>query len=161
MHTGVYPGSFDPVTYGHIDIIERARVLFDHLVIAVAENTNKTPLFSLEERLALMRDIFKDKPNLEVRSFSGLLVNFVKDVNAGAIVRGIRAVTDFDYEYAIYQINRDLNPEIDTIFLLAGKKYSFLSSSIIKEVARYGRRVDEYTPTSVSAALLRKFGHKI
>ncbi|MCB1306012.1 MAG: pantetheine-phosphate adenylyltransferase [Leptospiraceae bacterium] len=159
MKTAVYPGSFDPMTLGHLDIVDRARCMFDKIFVAIAINSAKTTLFSLEERRSLTQEVLKDRKDVEVVTFEGLLTDFARDVNATAIVRGIRAVTDFDYEYAIYQVNRQLNPSVDTVFLLASQKYSFISSTIIKEVARYGKSLAEYAPPEVSEALLKKFGH--
>lgn len=159
MKIGVYPGSFDPITNGHLDIVDRGRVLFDRLIVSIAVNSAKESLFSVEERLELMRSVLGNRENVEVSSFNGLLVDYAREVGATSIMRGIRAVTDFEYEYAIYQINRDLNPEVDTVFLLAGKQFTFLSSTMIKEAARYGRCMDEYAPAVVNQALLRKFSH--
>lgn len=160
MRVAVYPGSFDPFTNGHLDIVERARVLFDQVIVSIAVNSQKSSLFTLAEREQLIGEVLKDMDNVEVSSFSGLLAEYAREVGASAIVRGIRAVTDFEYEYAIYQINRELNPDVDTVFLLAGQKYSFLSSTIIKEVARYGRSVADHAPAVINEALLQKFGHK-
>ena len=161
MKIAVYPGSFDPFTNGHQDIVDRACEIFDKVVVAVAVNSSKKGgLFTMEERLDLMREVLKDRDDVEVSTFDGLLVDFSEKVNATAIVRGIRAVTDFDYEYAIYQVNREMNPRIETVFLLASKEYSYLSSTILKEVARYGRSVTEYAPAVVAEALLKKFGHQ-
>ncbi|MCB1139707.1 MAG: pantetheine-phosphate adenylyltransferase [Leptospiraceae bacterium] len=159
MRSAVYPGSFDPMTFGHLDIVDRARCMFDKIYVAIAINSAKNTLFSLEERRDLTKEVLKDRHDVEVVSFEGLLTDFAREVSATAIVRGIRAVTDFDYEYAIYQVNRQLNPEVDTVFLLASQKYSFISSTIIKEVARYGKSLSEYAPPEVSKALLKKFGH--
>ena len=161
MQTAIYPGSFDPVTNGHLDIIERARRLFDHLIVAIAHNSSKKCLFSVEERAKLLAEILKDMPNVEVRTFSMLLVDFVRQEKACTIIRGLRAVSDFDYEYAMYQANAEMCPEVDTIFLLASREYSFLSSGIIKEFARYGQQLNKYTPEVVSKALLKKISEVV
>ena len=157
MRIAIYPGSFDPVTKGHLDIIERAQRLCDCLLVAIAHNSSKKSLFSVEERAALLEEALKDKPKVKVKTFSTLLIDFAREQRASAIIRGLRAVSDFDYEYAMYQANIEMCPEIDTIFLLSSREYSFLSSSIIKEFARYGQRLDKYTPEPVSRALLKKF----
>ncbi len=163
MKIAVYPGSFDPITNGHLDIIYRAKEIFDKIIIAIAVNSAKKTLFTLEERKDLIEKVIQCNQdlvnNVEVVIFEGLLTTFAKEVKATAIVRGIRAVTDFDYEYAIYQVNRELAPEVDTVFLLASREYSFISSTIIKEVARYGRVLTEYAPPEVNEALLKKFGY--
>lgn len=160
MRTFVYPGSFDPFTNGHLDIVSRASVLCDRLIIAIAMNSSKKSLFSAGEREDLIRQIFPQRSDIEVVSFEGLLVDYAERVGASAIIRGIRAVTDFDYEYAMYQLNSKMNPRVETLFLLASKQYSFLSSTMIKEVARYGRVDPEHAPDVVNDALLKKFGHR-
>jgi len=159
LRIAIYPGSFDPFTNGHLDIVDRAATLFDKIIIAIAVNSEKNTLFSLSEREDMIAEVIKNKKDVTVVSFTGLLVEFAKEVGAKTIIRGIRAVTDFEYEYAIYQMNRDLNPDLDTVFLLASKEYSFLSSTILKEVARYGQSVSEYAPPVISEALLKRFGH--
>ena len=161
MRIAVYPGSFDPFTNGHLDIVDRARTLFDKIIIAIAVNSEKSTLFTLKEREDMIAEVIRDKSDVIVVSFTGLLVEFAKEVGARTIIRGIRAVTDFEYEYAIYQMNRDLSPELDTVFLLASKEYSFLSSTILKEVARYGQSVSSYAPSVINGALLKKFGHSV
>ena len=159
MKTAVYPGSFDPFTNGHLDLVQRASQLFDRVIVSVAINSSKNSFFTVEERLAILREVLASMPGVEVASFEGLLVDYCRTVGARAIVRGLRAVTDLDYEYAIFQLNHDLNAEVETVFLLAAKEYSFVSSTLIKEVARYGRSVEQHAPPAVSRALLRKFGH--
>ena len=161
MKIAVYPGSFDPITNGHLDIIERASRIFDKLVVAVAHNSAKQGLFTVEERVQLIRESVNNFDNVSVATFDGLLIDYARDTGALAIVRGLRAVTDFDYEYAMHQMNSEMSPEIETMFLVASKEFSYLSSTIVKEFARYGRPVANFTPPSVSQALLRKFGHRV
>ncbi len=157
----VYPGSFDPFTNGHLDIVNRSVNLCDKFIISIATNSAKRSLFTVDERLDLINKSVANFPGVEVVAFDGLLVEFAEKVNATAIVRGIRAVTDFDYEYAMYQLNSDMSPEIESVFLLASKEYSFLSSTMIKEVARYGRVSKDHAPEIVNQALLKKFGHLV
>ncbi len=160
MKLAIYPGSFDPITNGHLDIIERAARIFDRLVVAVAFNSAKQGLFSIEERVDFIRETVKDMPGVEVATFSGLLIDYAQERGAAAIIRGLRAVTDFDYEYAMHQMNQEMSPDIETLFLVASKEFSYLSSTIIKEFARYGRPVANFAPRVVSEALLLRFGHK-
>ncbi|KWX06888.1 pantetheine-phosphate adenylyltransferase [Hydrogenibacillus schlegelii] len=157
MTVAVYPGSFDPVTYGHLDIVERASRVFDRLIVAVLINRSKTPLFTVEERVALLKEATKHLANVEVDSFTGLLVEYMRRRGARAIVKGLRAVTDFEYEMQMALINKNLDPSIETFFMMTSKEYSFLSSSIVKEVARYGGRVDDLVPPCVVEALRRRF----
>lgn len=157
--TFIYPGSFDPITNGHLDIIDRATQLCDRLIVAIAINSSKTPLFNTGERLDMLTEVIGDRKKIEVTSFEGLLVDYAQATGARAVVRGLRAVTDFDYEYAMNQINGDMAPEVETVFLLASKEYSFLSSTMIKEVARYGKTNTLHAPEQINQALLRKFGH--
>ncbi len=149
MKTGIYAGSFDPITLGHLDIILRASRIVDKLIIAVLNNSAKTPLFSVEERKELIRKATQGIPNVEVMSFSGLTVDFAKEQKAKILVRGLRAVTDFEYELQIAQMNHKLNPEIDTIFLTTSVEYSYLSSSIVKEIASYGGDISKFVPQEV------------
>ncbi|MCR5087634.1 MAG: pantetheine-phosphate adenylyltransferase [Lachnospiraceae bacterium] len=149
MKTGIYAGSFDPITLGHLDIIKRAARITKKLIIAVLNNNAKKPVFSVEERVQLIRKVTKDIPGVEVMSFSGLTVDFAKEQNANVLVRGLRAVTDFEYELQIAQLNHKLNPDIDTIFLTTSVEYSYLSSSIVKEIASYGGDISQFVPPEV------------
>ncbi|WP_024295507.1 pantetheine-phosphate adenylyltransferase [Lacrimispora indolis] len=156
MRKAVYPGSFDPVTFGHLDIIERSARMSDHLIIGVLNNNSKTPLFSVEERVNMLKSLTKDLPNVEVKSFGGLLVDFVRANQADAVIRGLRAVTDFEYELQIAQTNRVMAPEIDTVFLTTNLKYSYLSSSIVKEIAAYGGEINTFVPACVAQRVMKK-----
>ena len=144
MKCAVYPGSFDPVTLGHMDIIKRASSLFDRLIIAVLNNRAKTPLFSVEERVKMLEEVTKDLPNVEVKSFGGMTVDFARECGANALVSGLRAITDFEYELQIAQLNRVMDPDIDTVFLTTNLKYAYLSSSSVKEVAAYGGDISHF-----------------
>lgn len=157
MKIAVYPGSFDPVTLGHIDIISRSAKLFDKLIVGVLVNSSKIPLFSAEERVNMLRDIVSEYPNVEVRSFDGLLVEFARMCNATAVVRGLRAVTDFEYELQMSQTNRIIAPGIDTIFLTTNLNYAYLSSSVVKEVARYGGDISKFVTEPVKEQVLKKY----
>lgn len=158
MRTAVYPGSFDPVTNGHLDIIGRASLLVDKLVVGVLNNNSKSPLFSVDERVNMLKEVTKDLPNVEVRSFSGLTVDFLRELDAKIIVRGLRAITDFEYELQMSQINRQLDSTIDTIFLNTNLKYSYLSSSMVKEVACFGGDITQLVPVSVCPKVYEKYG---
>ena len=160
LKTAIYPGSFDPFTNGHLDIVNRARILFDKIIISISINSAKQTLFTMDERKEQILNVVSSMHNVEVASFTGLTVDFARKNGAIAIIRGLRAVTDFEYEYAICQINHELNHDVETVFLMASKENSFLSSTIIKEVARHGRDVSEYTPKNISSALLKKFGYE-
>jgi len=155
MKIGVYPGSFDPVTNGHLDIIERAAKLFDKLIVAVLINSNKTPLFTVEKRLEFLKESCKGFENVEIESFEGLLIEFMKKKNANVIVKGLRAVSDFEYEFQMALMNSKLNPEIETVFMMTSNKYSYLSSSLIKEVAKFGGCVKGLIPEIVEKELYR------
>jgi pantetheine-phosphate adenylyltransferase len=157
---GIYPGTFDPITNGHLDIIKRALKLFDIVIVAVGENPQKTPLFSIEERVFLAKEAVKELPEshrVKVESFSGLLIDFAKEKSACAIIRGLRAVSDFEYEMQLALMNRKLSNSIDTIFLLTSLKWIFLSSSIVKEVAKFGGNIDDLVPKIVAKKLKEKF----
>ncbi|HAK57863.1 MAG TPA: pantetheine-phosphate adenylyltransferase [Lachnospiraceae bacterium] len=152
----VYPGSFDPVTNGHLDIIERASRGVDELIIAVLVNSEKNPLFSMQERVDMLSAVTAHLDNVSVKTFDGLTVNFARENGAKLLIRGLRAVTDFEYEMQIAQTNRKLDPEIDTIFFTSSLEYSYLSSTIVKELARYGSDVSEMVPEIVAKALAGK-----
>jgi pantetheine-phosphate adenylyltransferase len=153
----VYPGSFDPVTYGHLDILNRSLKLFDRIIIAVALNIEKTGLFTFEERAELIRASVKDNDSIIVDSFHGLLVDYVKKVNARFVIRGLRAMSDFEYEFQMASMNRNLDRDMDTIFMMTSKDYFFVSSRTIKEVASFGGNVTEFVPEAVEKALEEKF----
>ncbi|SDZ99250.1 Phosphopantetheine adenylyltransferase [Oribacterium sp. KHPX15] len=157
MIVGVYPGSFDPITYGHLDIIERASKMVDKLIVGVLVNSSKTPLFSMDERVKMIEDLTRDYGNVEVRSFDGLTVNFARDCGASVMVRGLRAVTDFEYELQLAQTNKVIAPDIDTIFLTTNLKYSYLSSSMVKEIASYGGMIHEFVPDYVEKKIKEKY----
>lgn len=154
----VYPGSFDPLTNGHIDIIKRTAALYDELYVAVLINTTKNGLFSIEERVELIQNEVADLENVRVESFHGLLVDYCKSRDIGVIIRGLRAVSDYEYEMQIAQMNRSLCKDIETIFFMTNTKYSFLSSSIVKEVARFGGKIDDVVPKKVAEKLEEKYG---
>lgn len=157
MATVVYPGSFDPVTFGHCDIIERTSRMMDRVIIGVLINSSKAPLFSLEERVDMLLSVVSHLPNVEVKSFDGLLVDFARENGAQAIVRGLRAVTDFDYELQLSQTNRVIAPDIDTIFLTTNLKYSYLSSSIVKEIASYQGDISAFLHPEIAERVNAKF----
>lgn len=154
--TAIYPGTFDPITNGHLDIIERARLHFPSIVVAVSQNPGKAPVFNLEERVALVKEVVTGFDGVEVDSFEGLLVDYAKRRGAGVLVKGLRAVTDFEYELQMAQMNHKL-AEVETMFLVATPKHSFLSSSLVKEVARFGGDVDEFVPAEVARKLKERF----
>ena len=153
----VVPGSFDPITNGHLDIIKRAADVFDVVYVAVLNNSSKQPLFNVEERINLIGEVTKQFPNIRIESSSGLLIEYAQQKKAQAIVRGLRAVSDFEYEMQITSMNRVLDEHIETFFIMTKNQYSFLSSSIVKEVAKYGGNVSELVPAQVEKALKAKF----
>lgn len=152
-----YPGSFDPITYGHMDIIKRSARCFDKLYVAVFENPAKQPLFTVEERVAMIMEECKDLPNVEVTSSQGLLVNFAREKGIRVLIKGLRAVSDFDYEFKMALMNKKLAPEIETMFMMTSSEYLYLSSSLVKEVASYGGCIKDLVPPSVERRLLKKF----
>lgn len=157
MSIAIYPGSFDPPTNGHLDLVKRASLLFDKVVVGVLKNSSKTPLFSVDERVNMFRRAVEDLENVEVCAFSGLTVDFAKQCGAKAIVRGLRAVTDYEYELQLAQTNRVLNHDIDSVFLTTSLEYAYLSSTIVKEVASYGQDITRFVPDCVAEAVLEKF----
>ena len=157
MRTAIYPGSFDPLTNGHLDVVQRAAKLFDRVVVAVAKNADKKPLFSFDERLELVNKSIVHLPNVEADAFDGLLVNYVVNQKAQSIVRGLRAVSDFEFEFQLALMNRKLNENVETIFMMPKDTYTFLSSRIVKEIARLGGEVGVFVPQHVQAALRAKF----
>jgi len=158
MRRAIYPGSFDPVTNGHLDVIERARKLFDEVVVAVASNDEKQPLFGLQERLDLLQQTIGQIDSIRIAQFDGLLVEFALEQKAVAVIRGLRAVSDFEFEFQMALMNRKLEGAVETIFLMPKEEYTYLSSRIIKEIARLGGDVSGFVPAPVAKALKSKFG---
>jgi pantetheine-phosphate adenylyltransferase len=160
MTSAIYPGSFDPVTMGHLDVIRRSAAIVDHLIVAVLNNGAKSPLFSVSERVSMLKDVTRDLPNVEVMSFSGLLVDFAKQNSVTLIIRGLRAVTDFESELAMAQTNRVICPGIETFFLCTSLRYAYLSSSTVKEVAKNHGDIRQLVPPSVVPKIYEKYGIK-
>lgn len=158
MKIAVYPGSFDPVTFGHLDVLERATDIFDRVIITVARNSSKQALFSTEERVALIAEAIKDFPTVEVDTFDGLIVDYARSRNAAALLRGLRAVSDFEYEFQMALMNRKLASEIATVFLMPHEKFTYLNSSIVRELARHRTSVADFVPENVRIALEARFG---
>ena len=156
MKTAIYPGTFDPITYGHIDIIERARDIFDKVIVMVAQNPEKQPLFTDTERVTMIKKVVSKYRNVEVDSYDGLLVEFAKRKKATAIVRGLRAVSDFEYEFQMALMNRKLEANITTVFLMPHEKYTYLNSSLVREISRLGGDVSEFVPPIVRQLLSKK-----
>jgi len=152
----IYPGSFDPLTNGHVDIIERGAKIFDRIIVAILSNVEKTPLFSESERVALIRDVFKDRSNVQVETFDGLLVDYAHRKNASVLVRGLRAVSDFEYEFQMALMNRHLAPEIETVFMMPAEQYTYISSRLIKEVFMLNGEIDGLVPPIVEERLRAK-----
>ena len=157
MKKAIYPGSFDPLTFGHMDIINRASRIVDELVVGVLNNSAKNSLFSLEERVSMIKEITDSIPNVTVASFDGLLVDYMNEIDATIIVRGLRAVTDFEYELQMAQTNRIVNPKVDTMFLVTSEEYSYLSSTILKEIARYGGALERFAPPCIIEKVRSKY----
>lgn len=153
----IYPGTFDPITYGHLDIIQRSAEMVDELIVGVLNNKGKSPLFTPEERVEMIKDAVKDIPNVKVLAFDGLLIEFAKKQKATIIIRGLRAVTDFEYELQMSQTNRVLSPEVDTIFLTTSLKWAYLSSSTVKEVAAFGGDVSKFVPKKVAKQIIARY----
>lgn len=160
MHAAIYPGSFDPMTYGHLDIIKRASDMFDEVIVSVLDNRAKTPLFSVEERVNILKEATKGIPNVRVESFNGLLIDYAKANNVNIAIRGLRAITDFEYELQISQTNRLLSSgALDTIFLTTSLEYSYLSSSSVKEIASFGGDISKCVPTFIADMVYAKYGY--
>ena len=156
MQRAVYPGTFDPMTMGHVDLVKRASKLFDSVIIAIASSDSKKPMFTLEERIEIGNKIFADDPKVEVIGFSGLLVNFAKDNDANILIRGLRVVADFEYEFQLANMNRAMSPDIESVFLTPKEEYSYISSSLVKEIATMGGDVDRFVDPVTLEALNQK-----
>lgn len=154
----VYPGSFDPVTHGHLDIIRRGLQIFDEVIVAVARNSQKNSLFAIDERVELIRDVLRDEPRASVDTFTGLLIDYVASRQAHVVIRGLRAISDFEYEFQIAQMNSTIGHNIETLFMMTSVQYGYLSSSIVKEVCSLGGNIDSFVPPEVKAAMLKKYG---
>ena len=153
----IYPGTFDPITNGHIDIVKRAVNLFDEVLIAISTNLSKKPLFTVDERTALIGQALRHVKGIKIVSFTGLLVDFADEMNADAIVRGLRAISDFEYEFQMALVNRKINSRLTTVFLMPHEKFTYLNSTIVKELAHFGGKVSDFVPSNVEAALRGKF----
>lgn len=160
MSIAVYPGSFDPVTLGHLDVIERTSAMMDHVIIGVLQNNSKTPLFSVEERVNILKEVTADIPNLQIQSFSGLSVNFARSCDAKVIIRGLRAITDFEYELQLAQTNRVLATDVDTMFLTTSLEYAYLSSTTVKEAAYFGADISKFAPEYVCEKVREKYAER-
>ncbi len=161
MKAAIYPGSFDPVTYGHLDIIRRASEIFDELTVSVLNNKTKTPLFSVEERVKMLKEATRDLPIVTIDSFSGLLINYAAEKNIHVAIRGLRAITDFEYELQIAQTNRKFSDgKLDTVFLTTSLEYAYLSSSTVKEIASFNGDISECVPDFVGRLIYQKYGYK-
>lgn len=156
----IYPGSFDPVTNGHLDLIQRGSQIFDQLIVAILHNPEKDPLFTLEERLCMLREFTSQHDNVKIDTFAGLLVDYARTVNANALLRGIRAISDYEYELQMALMNRKLNPDLETVFMMPAVSYSYVSSRLVKEIARLGGSVSGLVPKAVEERLLSKVNGK-
>ena len=160
MLKGIYPGSFDPVTYGHLDVIERSSKVVDELIVGVLNNKSKSPLFSAEERVRMLNEVTKDMPNVTVVPFEGLLVDFARKMDAGLVIRGLRAITDFEYELQMAQTNHKMEPDVETVFLTTSLDYSYLSSTTVKEVAAFGGDISQFVPGIVADLIEEKMNKR-
>jgi pantetheine-phosphate adenylyltransferase len=158
--TAVYPGTFDPITNGHHDLVRRAASIFDRLVVAIAANPNKAPMFSLEQRVQMASRVLVDLKNVEVVGYSGLTVEFARQNGLAVVVRGLRAVSDFEFEFQLANMNRKLSPELETVFMMTGEDYFYISSNLVREVASFGGNVEGIVPPNVLAGLKAKYGHR-
>lgn len=156
MKVGIYPGSFDPITFGHLDVIKRSAAIFDKVVVGILINQNKKPMFTLEERVEIIKEVTKDIPNLEIKAFSGLVVEFAKEEGPSVLIRGLRSGTDFEYELQMAQINRKIDKQIDTLFFATNPKFSYISSSAVKELFLFHQDIDDYVPEYVIRKLQEK-----
>jgi pantetheine-phosphate adenylyltransferase len=156
-HTAVYPGTFDPFTCGHLDIVHRASTVFDQIIILLAENTQKKTMFDMQARKAMMEEIFKDHPQVKVQTFDGLLIHYMQQAQHRVILRGLRTVSDFEYEFQMAQANKTMKTDIETFFMITQSQYSFISSTLIKEIARLGGNVEGMVPPVVQKALKEKY----
>lgn len=157
MKAAIYPGSFDPVTFGHLDVIKRSAEIFDSLIVSVLDNKMKTPLFSVDERVKMLQEATKDLPNVTIDSFSGLTTEYAKQKGVRVVIRGLRAITDFEYELQIAQTNRVESPELDTVFLTTSLEYSYLSSTIVREFASYGGDISRFVPQEIIPQIMEKY----
>ena len=160
MLKGIYPGSFDPVTYGHLDVIERSSKLVDELIVGVLNNKAKSPLFSAEERVRMLNEVTKDMPNVTVVPFEGLLVDFARKMDAGLVIRGLRAITDFEYELQMAQTNHKMEPDVETVFLTTSLDYSYLSSTTVKEASAFGGDISQFVPGIVADLIEEKMNKR-